>query len=185
MSVMPVMPRDSREWTVDDLASLPDDGLQYELLDGILLVSPAPIKIHQIISARMYESLRPACPDELLVLFAPFDWRPDRRTSLQPDLIVVRNENYYESSTDTLLLAVEILSPSTRSKDLVWKRQKYESAGVPSYWIVDPEGPSVTAFELVDGRYVVAGEAKGDDVMTVSRPFEVSITPAALISARR
>ena len=47
MTTMTVMPRESRDWTVDDLDLLPDDGLQYELLDGLLLVPPAPIPVHQ------------------------------------------------------------------------------------------------------------------------------------------
>jgi Uma2 family endonuclease len=185
MSSMPVMPRDTHSWTVDDLDRLPDDGLQYELLDGILLVSPGPVKRHQIVASRLHRLLDDACPAGLLALFAPFDWRPDRRTSLQPDLLVVPDEHYDETSTEKLLLAVEILSPSTRSKDLVWKRQKYESAGVPVYLIVDPEGPAVTALELVNGRYVVAGEAKADEQLTLSHPFDLSVTPAALVAARR
>ena len=47
MTAMPVMPHEVRDWTVDDLDLLPDDGLQYELLDGMLLVSPAPTRRHQ------------------------------------------------------------------------------------------------------------------------------------------
>jgi Uma2 family endonuclease len=47
MTAMTVMPRGAAEWTVDDLDLLPDDGLQYELLDGLLLVSPSPTKRHQ------------------------------------------------------------------------------------------------------------------------------------------
>jgi hypothetical protein len=84
---MAVMPRASHEWTVDDLEQLPDDGLQYELLDGILLVSPAPIPVHQVVAGNIYLALRTGCPDGLRVLFAPLDWQPDRRTSLQPRLV--------------------------------------------------------------------------------------------------
>jgi hypothetical protein len=76
-----VMPRDSREWTVDDLESLPDDGLQYELLDGVVLVSPAPVLRHQVVSAELFLALKAACLPDLLPLYAPLDWQPDRRTS--------------------------------------------------------------------------------------------------------
>lgn len=63
MSVMAVMPRESRDWTVEDLDQLPDDGLQYELLDGVLLVSPAPVKVHQRAITRMWRLLlTPARP---------------------------------------------------------------------------------------------------------------------------
>ena len=67
--------------------------------------------------------------------------------------------------SDSLILAVEVLSPSTRRKDLFLKRSKYEDAGVESYWIVDPEGPSILALELVDGHYVTVGEGTGDEAV--------------------
>ena len=56
----------------------------------------------------------------------------------------------------SLVLAVEVLSPSTRRKDQVLKRAKYEESGVQSYWIVDPEEPSLLALDLVEGRYTTA-----------------------------
>ena len=62
-----------------------------------------------------------------------------------------------------LLLAVEVLSPSTRRKDIVLKRSKYEDAGIASYWVVDPEEPSIVAWELRDGRYVEIGRAVDDE----------------------
>ena len=68
-----------------------------------------------------------------------------------------------------MILAVEVLSPSTRRKDPFYKRSKYEDAAVPSYWIVDPEEPSITALELVDGRYVTVGEATGDQPVTLEQ----------------
>ena len=55
-----------------------------------------------------------------------------------------------------------MLSPSTSRKDAVFKRSKDEDSGVASFWIVDPETPSITAFELADGQYVLAGEATSD-----------------------
>jgi len=69
------MPREV-EWTVKDLEALPDDGLQDELLDGIRLVSPGPVGRHQRACARLHLVLAAACP-------------PERRTSLQPDLLVI------------------------------------------------------------------------------------------------
>ena len=77
-----------------------------------------------------------------------------------------------------MVLAVEILSPSTRRKDLFLKRSKYQDAGVQSYWIVDPAAPSITALELVDGQYVTVAEATGDQAVTLEKPFPVTIVPA-------
>jgi Uma2 family endonuclease len=182
MTSMAVMPRASYDWTVDDLKNLPDDGLQYELLDGILLVTPAPIPVHQAVAGELYVVLRASCPKHLKVFFAPLDWQPDRRTSLQPDLLVVaRDEIGVKNITQPLALAVEVLSPSTRRKDRVLKFSKYADSQVASYWIVDPAGPSIEAYDLIDGTYVQAGQAVGAEEVQLNRPFSVTIRPADLI----
>lgn len=80
--------------------------------------------------------------------------------------------------TTPLALAVEVLSPSSRSIDHVLKREMYEQAGVLAYWIVDPSVPSVTVWELADGTY---GEALlVTDTATLSAPFVVSVNVADL-----
>jgi Uma2 family endonuclease len=140
MTAMTVMPRGAAEWTVDDLDLLPDDGLQYELLDGLLLVSPSPSNRHQRAGGKLFILLSQACPPDMDVLFA-LDWRPDRLTSLQPDVLVVGDTDLDTVVGETMILAVEILSPSTRRKDPFLKRSKYQDAGVPSYWIIDPAAP--------------------------------------------
>lgn len=178
---MPVMPRD-HPWTVDDLDDLPDDGLQYELADGVLLVTPSPLPRHQRASMRLTTLLLPACPPELELFAAPFDFRPTRTTSLQPDLLVVRREDVVEKGlVGTPLLVVEILSPSTRAKDLVLKRALYAEARVPSYWVVDPGAPSVTVLTLVGEAYAEAGSATGGQRLDVSLPFPVSVVPDGLL----
>ena len=152
MTTMTVMPRETAEWTVDDLERLPDDGLQYELLDGILLVSPAPVVRHQVVAANLFTVVRASCPDDMLALFAPLDGQPDRRTSLQPDLLVARRVDIEERSlTKPLVLAIEILSPSSARKDAVLKRSKHHDAGVAHHWIVDPVEPTILALDLIDG----------------------------------
>jgi Uma2 family endonuclease len=181
MTAMTVMPRESVEWTVDDLDLLPDDGLQYELLEGILLVSPAPTRRHQRATLKLAFLLNENCPAEMEVLFAPLDWRPDKRTSLQPDVLVLGNRDLEATAAESMILAVEVLSPSTRRKDTILKRSKYEDEGIASYWIVDPEAPSITALKLIDGRYVTVGQAAGKKSLTVEKPFRVTIVPATLI----
>lgn len=105
MTSMAVMPRASDDWTVDDLENLPDDGLQYELLDGILLVTTAPIPVHQAAAGELYVVVRAACPKHLKVFFAPLDWQPDRRTSLQPDLLVIARDDIGETNITRPLAA--------------------------------------------------------------------------------
>jgi Uma2 family endonuclease len=76
------------EWTVDDLTNLPDDGMRYELFDGELVVSPSPFPLHQRSVAAFYRLLYTACPPELEVFFAPFDFQPTTKRSFEPDLLV-------------------------------------------------------------------------------------------------
>lgn len=58
-----------------DLDAMPDDGRRYELIDGVLIVSPSPLHRHQRTAGRLYILLEDACPDDLEMLFAPFTWR--------------------------------------------------------------------------------------------------------------
>jgi Uma2 family endonuclease len=151
---MTVLPRD-HPWTVADLELLPDDGLRYELVDGTLLVSAAPSKMHQRVIGNLHLLLRAACPPELEVFLAPTDYQPTSTRSLQPDLLVVsRDDPGNKAVTTPLALAVEVLSPSSRSVDLVLKRELYEQAGVGCYWVVDAEEPSLRAWLLQDGLLV-------------------------------
>ena len=185
MSTVTVMPREG-DWTVDDLDRLPDDGLQYELADGVLLVSPAPVPSHQWVVGNLHLLLRTAQPPGLRVYLAPLDFRPTSRRSLQPDLLVVREQDVGRTNiTRPLLLAVEVLSPSTRAKDLLLKRGLYEDSGVQSYWLVDPEpaSPSLTALELQGGRYAEVACVQGDGVFRAARPFPVDVVPARLLDA--
>jgi Uma2 family endonuclease len=183
MSAVTEIPRGSSNWTIDDLERLPDDGRRYELLDGRLLVTPSPVVKHQVVGFEIAKLLDARRPPHLAVVLAPMDWQPDRRNSFQPDVLVVRNEKLsVKNITASPVLVVEVLSPSTRGRDLVEKRVKYESAGVASYWVVDPDVPWVQALELVDGRYRVAGEASGDEQVTLERPFPVTVTPSTLLS---
>ena len=176
-------PGGSRPFTVEDLERMPDDGRRYELLDGGLLVSPAPSTKHQKIVVRLASSLDQVCPDDLHVLAAPFAVQPSKDIELQPDVLVARDEDL----TDKLLpvapmLAVEVLSPSTALVDINLKKAAYQRMGVPSYWIIDPLEPRLTVFELDEaGSYFQVAEVKGEDVFEAERPFPVRIVPADLL----
>lgn len=181
MTLMPVMPRD-HEWTVDDLDALPDDGLQYELFDGALVVSPAPTLRHQIVARNVFRLLDTACPPGLEPLFAPVDFRPSRRSSVQPDLLVIRTDQTTGGHlTHPPLLVVEVLSPSTRMKDVLLKRALYANSGVGWYWIVDPAAATITVLELHAGVFVESGLARVGRPLTVERPFPVRLDPDAIL----
>lgn len=171
-----------RPFTVDDLEAMPDDGNRYELIDGMLVVSPAPGMRHQKIVGKLVVALDAVCPDRLHVFPAPFAVRTSTTTELQPDVLVARDEDLTEKLLPVApVLAVEVLSPSSVINDLNNKKAAYERMGVVSYWVVDPLAPSITVFELVDGRYEQVAEVKDTDVLSVERPFPVRIVPTELL----
>lgn len=187
MTAMTTPVHGGRPYTVDDLDTMPDDGHRYELLDGVLLVSPAPGRRHQRVCGQLFITLEQACPGGMEVLFAPFAVQPSTSTEVQPDLLVARESDLTERNLPTApLLAVEILSPSTALFDLNTKKAAYERMRVPSYWVVDPEELVLTAFELDgDGRYQQLAKVASADEFAADRPFPVRIVPAELLGGPR
>jgi Uma2 family endonuclease len=74
-----------------------------------------------------------------------------------------------------------VLSPSTRSVDLLLKRGVYAESGVAAYWLVDPAVPSVCALRLADGDYVEVGCAEGGQALELAAPFPVRVVPQDLL----
>lgn len=170
-----------RPLTRADLEAIPDDGHRYELIDGTLVVTPAPSPGHQRGVGSAYYLLRTLCPPELEVFVAPLDVALAIDTVVEPDVLVcARSALDRRGLEGPPLLAVEVLSPSTRRVDLTLKRSRYEAAGCPSYWVVDPDVPSLTAWELREGAYVLAGQADGEEVLHLNLPYPVDLVPARL-----
>ena len=181
MGTVTSLPR-GRALTRRDLEAMPDDGHRYELIDGTLVVTPAPSPRHQIVLAELYDVLRRACPADLLVLFAPLDVALDDSSVLHPDLLVAPRSAFTERDLPAApLLAVEVFSPSTRRIDLTLKHSRYEAARCPSYWVVDPAAPSLRAWELRKKEYVEVAHAEGAETFHARAPYDVAITPAALL----
>jgi len=181
MGTVTTLPR-GRALTRDDLDAMPDDGHRYELIDGTLIVTPGPSRRHQRMSFRLGVLLDAACPKELEVLAAPFDVALAVDTVVQPDLLVGRRSDFTERDLPVApLLAIEVLSPSTRRVDLTLKRSRYEAAGCPSYWVVDPDEPSLTAWDLRDGEYVEVAHVVGDEEYAATAPYEVTVSPGRLL----
>ena len=169
------------DFLADHLAELPDDGNRYELVDGLLLVSPSPAERHQRALFELYSVLRAAAPSHLRVYGAPLDVRFSPRVQVQPDLLVVQDGPARDKLDRLPLLCVELLSPGTRRHDLVLKRRAYERAGVRSYWIVDPSVPSLTALELREAAYAEVARVEGDQPWTAALPYAVTIVPDDLL----
>lgn len=173
-----------RALTVRDLTELPADGHRYELLDGTLLVSPAPAPGHQLMLGSLYSAMSAACPAELIVAFAPLAVQFDATTELQPDLIVAPLRAFTSRNLPTApLLAVEIESPSTATIDRTLKRAAYARFGVPTYWLVDPDPdqPAITVLTLRGEEYVEEQTVRGDEELVVDQPFTVTLRPSDLV----
>jgi Uma2 family endonuclease len=191
MSVMSapqfVLPAD-RPLTVADLDLTPDDGCRYELDDGVLVVSPAPVTIHQRVLHRLEVLLEAACPPEFEVLPGPGVEMSEIQYRI-PDLVVVRSASIGVADKNVTRppeLVVEIASPSTASYDRGRKKTIYAQFGIPAYWIVvpDPDQPSLIAYALTRDTYSEAGRAAGEQRFAAATPFPVEIVPAALVTAR-
>jgi len=189
MSVMPVLSTPQRPGlppgpiTREVLDSMPDDGHRYELIDGVLIVSPAPRMIHQRAVLRTAVILDALCPGNFEVFTAPFDVALADDTIMQPDVLVCRVEDLTERDLPAApVLAVEVLSPSTRGVDLLLKKERLQRAGCEQYWVIDPDVPSLTAWSLVDGAYVQTASVVGDTTFTTTEPFEIAFTPGRLVT---
>jgi Uma2 family endonuclease len=176
-----------RPFTVADLGAMPDDGNRYELIDGMLIVSPAPGWAHREMGLALYVVLRGARPREYRALAAPFAVELASDSHFQPDVRVTRYEDLTPKHLPVPpLLAVEVASPSTALHDRNTKKAFYERVGVPSYWLLDPtEAGALTAFELTEDGYRQVGRAIGDEPFHAERPFPVRIVPARLLDGLR
>lgn len=171
--------------TVDDLESLPDDGRRYELVDGRLDVSPAPIFKHSDIESRLTAHLTWIAPDDYKVLTgAGYNFHGDRTHHRIPDLSVIHADAGEEPYlTRPPLLAIEVVSPSSVLRDYHTKASEYAKSGIPAYWIINPSmDPVITELRLNDGDYDEAQRVSGDEVFRTDFPFEVTIVARWLLA---
>jgi Uma2 family endonuclease len=154
---MPARLQDT-EWTVDRALALPDDGRRHEVLDGELFVTPAPSWRHQEVIEALYPKLRDYVVKHGLgwAKLSPADIVFSPRRLLQPDLFVVPPHDGGKprawAEVKSLLLAVEVLSPSTAHADRNRKRVIYQNERVPEYWIVDADARLVERWRPGDDR---------------------------------
>ena len=151
------MPDTARRYTVDEVLAFPSDGNRYELVDGELLVTPAPSFKHQVVVSDLAISIGHYLkqrPGTARLLIAPADISWNREQLVQPDLFVVPAGEVTSSwaSIKTLLLAVEVVSPSSARGDRLAKRRLYQRQGVAAYWIVDPDARLGEVWHPEDAR---------------------------------
>ncbi|MEV5002764.1 Uma2 family endonuclease [Nocardioides sp. LML1-1-1.1] len=169
-------------FTVAERDAIAEDGYRHELLDGVLVMSPAPRRRHQSIVLALAIDLRGAVPPDLQVIVAPFDLRLGERTAFQPDILVVRRADVTEEALRVApVLAVEVHSPSTRTFDLGPKKELLAAAGCPSYWTIDPAGPELTVWSLDGDTFTRTRAVAAQETWTATVPFAVTITPQDLL----
>ena len=175
--------RSTTRLTYDDLVALfPDeDGVQRELIDGELFVTPSPFIRHQRLLIRLTTSLAThlaAHPDQGEVFGSPLDVVMTPYDVVEPDVLVVLGDQL-EVLTDRHIhgapgIVVEILSKGTRKRDLTLKRQLFDREGVREYWIIDPEGDTVAVYRrAADGTMpllTTLAAANGETLTTAMLP---------------
>ncbi|MFF3466030.1 Uma2 family endonuclease [Streptomyces sp. NPDC001984] len=177
----PVPPQDG--YTVDDLFTLPDLPPHTELIDGSLVFVSPQRDFHSIVIDLLVHGLRSTVPSELRVR-REMTVVLDRRNGPEPDISVVRaeavksREQTYFAVAD-VLLAVEVVSPSSEARDRDTKPHKYAAAGIPHFWLVEMAGeddhPVVQVYERGEATstYVLTGIHH--DHVKVSVPYDIDI----------
>jgi len=154
-------------WTYEDYAAIPDDGKRYEVVDGVLFMTPAPNRWHQETVGEIFAYLRNHVKLTGLgvVYMAPFDVELNPKTIVQPDVLVILNAHLEKISDKRVIgapdLVVEVASPGTREHDQHEKLDAYALAGVPEYWIVDPTRRTIELLVLEAGAYRSSGIFEG------------------------
>jgi Uma2 family endonuclease len=187
VNIAEAWPQPGEPFTVEDLDRMPDDGHRYELIDGMLIVSPAPNLGHQRVAVVLSALLEHACPEDQVV-FADVGVRIAENSALEPDVVVAcaADAEGVRLARPPVLVA-EVLSPYSVLRDLNLKKAAYERFGIPSYWVIDPDldRPGLRAFELRGDSSAEAAHVTGADTFAAEKPFRVEIVPDRLMAKLR
>jgi Uma2 family endonuclease len=145
----------TKDWTVDDYLLLGETNTPCQLINGELIISPAPNPQHQIISSILNDILKlEAKKVGALVLYAPVDLYIDKRNVFHPDLIFLSKEKRHFLTKRGIEgppeLVVEIISPSNSYTDRYEKKNAYQKFGIPEYWILDPANQTLEIYYSTD-----------------------------------
>ncbi len=158
------------------LAFLDEHGIRHEVLDGAVVVNPPTTFFHEDIAMAIQAQLWAAAPAELAVLGETFGFFYDPPSYVMADITVARRADCVREGTYVApLLVVELLSPSTSRRDLLGKKSLYAEAGVPQYWIADPDEPALSVLSLTDGAYVETARIRGREELTITEPFPATV----------
>ena len=162
----------STKLTYADYVLFPDDGLRHEIIEGEHYVTASPATRHQRILLNLSYLIRNYLETHPIgeIFFAPFDVLLSEINILVPDLVYISNERAHFVTPKNLQgapdLVVEILSPSTRSRDQRLKRDVYERTGVEEYWLVDPEREVAEVYRRGAGGFQPSVRYARPDIVT-------------------
>lgn len=178
MTAIPHLPAPAGLLSLADWEALPESEFnRIELQEGVLIVSPRPKPEHQETLGELYVQLRAQIPPGVKVyleidVIIDGDHPPTVRV---PDLALVDAHAPEPITAESVVVAIEIVSPGTARMDLVTKRSEYAGAGIPHYWIVHPDH-TLTALELRDGGYTETARALGSFHTDVPFPLTIDLT---------
>lgn len=166
-------------WTTDDLDAMPDDGIRRELLDGVLLVSPSPTNTHQKIAGLLMAALDESCPAEFDVTQGN-EIQMNNRRAFIPDVLVTTYEAAQRGGRrfqpHEVVLAVEIVSPTSQSMDRITKPALYAAAEIPYYWRVEIDsGVSVHTHKIDPMSNVYRPTAIFDAEIVTDEPWPITL----------
>src|SRR6266545_1912552 len=178
-----VLEKQAKRWTYEEYYKL-DDDQRYEIIDGNLLMAPAPDTWHQDWSRELFHIIDQHVRTHRLgtVYFAPIDVVLDSENTVEPDLIFVSTANagiiQRRAIFGTPDLLVELISPSSVRRDRYDKKDLYARFGVKEYWIGDPANKSLEILTLKEGRYELrcCAEEKGKLVSLVLAGLEFDLS---------
>jgi Uma2 family endonuclease len=158
-------------WTYDDYTALPDDGQRYEIVNGVLVMAPAPNGPHQDAVLRFAHYLLVNVEFAGLgkVRVAPFEFELSPKDVFQPDVFVVLNAHLDRILEKKVVgapdLVVEVASPSTALYDRVTKYEKYANAGVQEFWVANTNARTIQVLVLESGEYRSLGVYRGQQML--------------------
>jgi len=170
-------PQTSTRLTYEDYLELPDDGKQYELIEGELVLNPTPITRHQWIVGNIYHAIRDYLDDHDIgkAFMAPLDVVLAGDVALQPDVMVILRGRFPIIAKKNIQgapnIVVEVLSEGTRKWDETVKRKLYERFGVDEYWIVDPVIDVVKIYRRSGTSFVRAKEIDTESGGEITSPL--------------
>ena len=179
---MTVQPRPSPP-TYEDLRALPPQA-RAEILHGEIIMTPSASARHNLTARRLANDLDTAAGGFGFTAVTDVDvaW-PATDEFTRPDVVVVSTavaESTELPLTERPVVVVEVLSPSSAGRDFVTKRRTARAAGVPEYWVVNPETHEIVRHTLVDDSYEEHFVEPGEEEKVESLPFPYTIRPEVL-----